>query len=197
MFVTGLVLAAGGSSRLGEPKQLLPYREKTLLDATIGMARSCGFDQLLVTLGGSAAAVRERVDLSGTRVVENPEYGAGCSSSIVTALAVVDPGADGIVLLLGDQPGVSARAVQTLVDVAATMPLGACRYEDGLGHPLWFGRAVFGELRELHGDKAVWRLLESGPYPVTFVPVAGPVPLDVNDRDGYEALLARDAGAGG
>jgi molybdenum cofactor cytidylyltransferase len=196
VFVTGLVLAAGGSSRLGEPKQLLPYRGRTLLDATIGTARSCGFDQLLVTLGGSAAAVRRRVDLTGAEVVENPDFGTGCSSSIVTALGAVDPAADGIVLLLGDQPGVSARAVRALVAGAANAPLAACRYDDALGHPLWFGRAVFDELRDLHGDKAVWKLLESGRYPVAEVPVPGPVPLDVDDRAGYEALLAQDAGAG-
>ena len=51
-FVAGLVLAAGGSSRLGRPKQLLPYRGATLLDAVLGTARACGFDQLLVALGG-------------------------------------------------------------------------------------------------------------------------------------------------
>lgn len=61
MFVTGLVLAAGASVRLGEAKQLLPYRGRTLLDATLDLARSCAFDQLLVTLGGAADLVRERV----------------------------------------------------------------------------------------------------------------------------------------
>ena len=76
MFVTGLVLAAGSSSRLGQPKQLLPYRGTTLLDATLGIARACGFDQLLVTIGGASEEVRRRVDFSGTQVVENLNFTA-------------------------------------------------------------------------------------------------------------------------
>ena len=59
-FVSGLVLAAGGSSRLGRPKQLLPYRGATLLDAVLDTARSCEFDQLVVTLGGSVLERRAR-----------------------------------------------------------------------------------------------------------------------------------------
>ena len=69
-MITGLVLAAGGSRRLGEAKQLLPFRGRTLLGATLDMARACGFDELVVTLGGSAAAIRATVDLSGVRVIE-------------------------------------------------------------------------------------------------------------------------------
>ena len=79
-FVAGLVLAAGGSSRLGRPKQLLPFGGATLLDHTIATARACELDQLLVAVGGSADKVRERVNLTGADVVVNPDYGAGCSS---------------------------------------------------------------------------------------------------------------------
>ena len=84
-FVAGLVLAAGGSSRLGRPKQTLPYDGTTLLGHVLDSARACGFDQLLVTLGGAADEVREKVDLRGADVVENRDYGDGCSSSIAAA----------------------------------------------------------------------------------------------------------------
>ena len=192
MFVTGLVLAAGGSARLGQAKQLLPYRGRTLLDATLDMARSCGFDQLLVTLGGSAAAVRDAVDLSGTTTVENPDFAAGCGSSIGTALPATDARAGGIVLLLGDQPGVRATDVGRLLRAGAATPVGVCRYAGGLGHPFWFRRDVFGGLAALHGDKAVWKLLYSGAYPVTEVPCEGPVPVDVDTPEEYALLLAGD-----
>ena len=62
MVTTGLVLAAGRSSRLGQPKQLLEYRGRTLLDASLDVARASGFDQLIVALGGSADSVRATVD---------------------------------------------------------------------------------------------------------------------------------------
>jgi len=193
MFVTGLVLAAGGSRRLGVPKQLLPYQGSTILGATLETARNCGFDQLVVTLGGASAQVHERIDLDGLRVVENPEFGTGCSSSIVSAFEVVDPRSDGIVLMLGDQPGVTAATVWSLVAEMAgpAAPIGVSRYDDGRGHPFWFGRELFGELRGLHGDKGVWKLIESGRHPVMDVDAAGNVPLDVNDWDDYQALLAQ------
>jgi molybdenum cofactor cytidylyltransferase len=194
VFVAGLVLAAGASLRLGEAKQLLPYRGRTLLDATLDTARRCGFDQLLLTLGGAGAAVRERVDLAGVHVVENAAFSTGCGSSISIAVAAVDPRAEGLVLLLGDQPGVRAADVARLARDAAATPLGVCRYADGLGHPFWFRRDVFADLRDLHGDKAVWKLLHAGSYPVTKVPADGPVPIDVDTRDDYERLLASDRG---
>jgi molybdenum cofactor cytidylyltransferase len=197
MFVTGLVLAAGGSGRLGVPKQLLSYRGGTLLGATLRTARACAFDQLLVTLGGSSAQVREQVELDGVQVVENPDFGSGCSSSIVTALDVVDPRSNGIVLLLADQPGVTSTTVRSLLaavsgPAAGSPPVAVTRYVDGRGHPFWFGRELFGELRRLHGDKGVWKLIESGRYAVTEVDAAGNIPLDVDDWDEYRALLAQE-----
>jgi molybdenum cofactor cytidylyltransferase len=193
VFVTGLVLAAGGSRRLGVPKQLLPYQGGTILGATLETARNCRFDQLIVTLGGASAQVHERIDLDGLRVVENPEFGTGCSSSIVSALEVIDPRSDGIVLMLGDQPGVTSATVWSLVAEVAgpAAPIGVSRYDDGRGHPFWFGRELFGALCALHGDKGVWKLIESGRHPVMDVDAAGNVPLDVDDWGDYQALLAR------
>lgn len=189
-FVTGLVLAAGGSSRLGRPKQLLPYRGATLLDATLRTARCCGFDQLVVALGGSADEVLEEVDLGGFDVVVNEAFGEGCSSSIAAAMCAVDPRAEAVVLLLGDQPGVSAETVGALVAGRGDAPLAVCRYDDGRGHPFLFGRSVFASLVGLRGDKAVWKLLEAGAGDVVEVGVPGPVPLDVDTWSDYEAVLA-------
>ena len=189
-FVAGLVLAAGGSRRLGRPKQLLPYRGATLLDATLGTARACGFDQLLVALGGAEEGVRGQVDLSGVEVVVNPSFGEGCSSSIAAAMAALDGRASVLVLLLGDQPGVRPRTVRSLLAGRGDAPLAVCRYEDGRGHPFAFGRAVFGDLRALHGDKAVWKLLDERAGEVTEVRVPGTVPPDVDTWADYEAVLA-------
>ena len=192
MFVTGLVLAAGGSSRLGQPKQLLQYRGTTLLDAVLRTARGCLFDQLLVTLGGAAEQVRDAVDLTGAAVVLNASYGTGCSSSIVSALDAVDDRSAGIVLLLGDQPGISVHAARSVAGVDA--PIAVCRYRDGIGHPFWFARSVFPQLAELHGDKGVWKLIESGRHAVVEVSVDSAVPADVDTWADYERLLAQGTG---
>ncbi len=190
-FVTGLVLAAGGSSRLGQPKQLLPYRGATLLDAVLGNARGCGFDQLLVTLGGAAEDVRSRVDLSGAEVVLNEAYGTGCSSSIAAAVGALDSRCNVLVLLLGDQPGVTPPTVGALLDGRGAAAIAVCRYDDGLGHPFAFSRELFGELSTLHGDKAIWKYIKgSVPHiPHAEVPIPGPIPRDVDTWADYEAIL--------
>lgn len=175
MFVTGLVLAAGGSTRLT-------------------MARSCGFDQLIVALGGSADDIVGAVDLSGAEVVRNDAYTTGCSSSIAAALDAVDPAADGIVLLLGDKLAVDPATVQGLVSASLGEQLGVCRYRDGLGHPLWLGRAIFPELAGLHGDKAVWRLLDADRSDPVEWQVNRPIPRDVDTWDDYQALVADSEG---
>jgi len=188
--VAGMVLAAGGSLRLGRPKQLLPFRGRTMLDAVLDTARSCGFDQLLVALGGASDEVRAAVDLHGCDVVENPGFGAGCSSSIAAALPSLSSSPDMLVLLLGDQPEVTVDAVRRLLVGRGDAPLSVCRYDDGRGHPFAFGRTMLPHLAAMHGDKAVWRLLDEHAAAVTEVEVPGPVPLDVNTTADYHHLLA-------
>jgi molybdenum cofactor cytidylyltransferase len=193
--VTGLVLGAGGSMRLGRPKQLLPYGDGTLLGHVVGVARACRFDQLIVALGGAADAVRSSVDLDDADVVVNAAYGTGCSSSIAAALGVVDARSDLLVLLLGDQPGVTPAAVEALLAGRGDAPLAVCHYSDGCGHPIAFARSTFAALADLHGDKGVWRLLDQRAGETARVPVAGRIPLDVDTPEDYRAVLA-EAGAG-
>ena len=193
-FATGLVLGAGGSRRLGRPKQVLPYRGGTLLGHVVGVARECRFDQLVVAIGGAADEVRASVDLADADVVVNDDYGEGCSSSIAAALGAVDARCGVLVLMLGDQPGVDARTVGALLAGRGDAPLAVCRYDDGPGHPVAFTRSVFGELAALHGDKGVWRLLDRSPG-VVQVPVAGRIPIDVDTQEDYAAVLASAPGA--
>ena len=189
-FVTGLVLGAGGSRRLGRPKQLLPYGGRPLLEHTLSTARACGFDQLIVPIGGAADEVRERVDFTAVQIVVNDAFGEGCSSSIAAALDTVDRRCDVLVLMLGDQPGVTPQTVRTLLDGRGDAPLAVCRYDDGRGHPIAFARSVFPRLADLHGDKGVWRLLDERAGEVVDVPIAGNVPLDVDTPEDYQAVLA-------
>jgi molybdenum cofactor cytidylyltransferase len=188
-FVTGLVLGAGGSRRMGRPKQLLPYGQSTLLGHVVDTARACPFDQVVVTIGGAADGVRAAVDLAGAEVVQNDAHGLGCSSSIAAALATVDPRCDVMVLMLGDQPGVTVAMVEALLRGRGEAPLAVCRYDDGRGHPIAFARSTFADLAGLHGDKGVWRLLDRCSADVIEVPVAGPIPLDVDTDEDYRAVL--------
>jgi molybdenum cofactor cytidylyltransferase len=193
--VAALVLAAGGSGRLGTPKQLLDYRGATLLEATLTTARAAGFEQVVVALGGAAEEVQARIDLSDLDVVVNPDFGDGCATSIRSGLDHVHPAMHGLVLLLGDQPEVSVDAIHALVAGARGHAVGVCSYDDALGHPLWFDRSMWETLRGLHGDKGVWKLVDAGDATadgradVVRVPVPGVVPRDVDTWDDYHALL--------
>lgn len=188
--VAGLVLGAGSSTRLGRAKQLLPYGDGPLIGHVLDVARACRFDQLVVALGGAADEVRANVDLTGAEVVVNDAHGTGCSSSIAAGLGAVDARIEVLVLMLADQPGVSAETVAELLAGRGDAPLAVCRYDDGRGHPLAFARGTFAELRALHGDKGVWRLLDRRADEVVEVPIAGPIPLDVDTPDDYSAVLA-------
>jgi molybdenum cofactor cytidylyltransferase len=191
--VTGIVLAAGSSSRLGQPKQLLPYGDTTVLGATLEVARNAGFDQLIVTLGGAAQAVRDAVPLHGIDVVAVEDFGHGCSASLRGAMEHVHPQAAGIVLMLGDQPRVDPATVQAVIAQGPATDIMVCRYTDGIGHPFWLSRNVFDDIAQLHGDKGVWKLVESGRYPLRELAVHGSVPLDVDTWDDYRRLLESTA----
>ncbi|MEU4288003.1 nucleotidyltransferase family protein [Kribbella sp. NPDC026596] len=191
MFVTGLLLGADSSPHLGVPWQLLAYHGETLLGATLDVARECSFDQLIVTLGSASEQIHDRVDFDGARVVESPHADTG-SSSIVPALDAVDRRTDGIVVLLGDQPGVTSATVWSLVAEVAgpATPIGVSRYDDGHGHPCWFGKELFGELRQLRNDADLWELIEGGRYPLTQVDAIGNVPPRAGTWDDYRRLVS-------
>lgn len=191
-FIAGLVLAAGASTRLGQPKQLLPFGRTTMFGRVV--AETCaaaGLDQVVVVIGGSAAAVRRQVDFGTATVVENPEFAEGCASSYRTGLAALDPRAEAVAVLLGDQPGLD----RGVIDLVAAewrrdqAPIKLASYHGRLGHPMLFARSLFESLAALRGDKAAWKLVDAHPDRVRPVVVDRPSPLDVNTWEEYEALL--------
>ncbi len=133
--------------------------------------------------------MRDTLPLNRIDVVTVAEPGTGCAASLRAALDRVDARADGIVLMLGDQPGVQPATLRRMIDEGPGADIAVCRYDDGIGHPLWLGRSVFGELRELHGDKAVWKIVESGRHLVRELAVGGSIPPDVDTWDDYHRLV--------
>ena len=130
-------------------------------------------------------------------MIENDFFGDGCSSSIAIALTAVDEQCGVLVLMLGDQPGVTSATVEKLLAGRGDSALAACAYDDGRGHPLAFVRSTFDQLASLHGDKGVWKLLDRAGDEVVDVPVPGPIPLDVDTWEDYEAVVRRAATARG
>src|SRR5262245_12975134 len=107
-FISGLILGAGASQRFGEPKQLLPFADTTLLGWVVRQVQRADLlDETIVVLGRSAGEIRERVDFGDARVVENPVFTEGCASSYRAGIASINPRSDAIMIMLGDQPGIT------------------------------------------------------------------------------------------
>ncbi|MET9465321.1 nucleotidyltransferase family protein [Streptomyces sp. NPDC006544] len=140
--IAGLLLAAGGGRRLGgRPKALLPYRGRPLVENAVRVLREAGCGPLHVVLGASAAEVRERADLSGCVVSDNPDWAEGMGSSLRVGLAsLAGTGADAALVSLVDQPGIGPEAVAR-VRLAYRSPasLVAAAYDGERGHPVLFG----------------------------------------------------------
>ena len=187
-----MVLGAGKSSRFGTPKQLLPFGDTTLLGQAVRNANASALNRVVVVLGRASEELRAAVDFGRAEVVENTAYGTGCASSLLAGLDAAGEDCDAIALLLGDQPGVRSKFIDhVLATWQQNRPWAAVTaYMGGLGHPFVFAREAFGELRSLHGDKAVWKLIEAHPERVSRVEIAAPLPPDVDDPEDYDLTLA-------
>jgi molybdenum cofactor cytidylyltransferase len=190
-FLTGLVLAAGSSCRFGQPKQLLPYRGTTLLGWTVAQAEaSPDLDEVLLVLGHARDQILAGLTLHRARPIINSEFHEGCAASYRTGLAAADPDTDGVMILLGDQPGVDVEIIGHVADAwrAGGSLIVVAAYQGIPGHPLLFNRQLFPDLAALHGDKAAWKILDRNPDQVHRVEVGRPLPPDVDTPADYEAL---------
>jgi molybdenum cofactor cytidylyltransferase len=193
-FISGLVLGAGLSQRLGQPKQLLPYRGSTLLGWVVSQAQSAkGLDQIVVVLGRAADQIRQQVDFGSARVVENPEFGDGCASSYRAGIGAVGSKSDAIMIILGDQPGIEPELIDKVAEEwrQSQSEVALCSYRGKLGHPMIFARSLFGQLMALHGDKAAWKLVDANAEMVQEIAIDLPFPDDINTYDDLERLGAR------
>jgi molybdenum cofactor cytidylyltransferase len=191
--VVGVLLGAGASRRLGRPKQTLPLGDTTVLGWTLRDAEHSALDRVCVVLGGAADEARRAIQPSRGDVVYNAAYGSGCASSLLAGLDYAGD-CDAIMMLLGDMPGVDATIIDAVLAAWRVDPTWAAvtAYDDGLGHPFVFSVDAFPALRALHGDKAVWKLVESEPEPrVHRVHVHAPRPLDIDTWEDYVAVSQR------
>jgi molybdenum cofactor cytidylyltransferase len=189
----GIVLGAGSSQRLGRPKQTLRFGPTTLLAHVVGDVEASALDRVVVVLGGNFETVAPTLNPSRALVVSNAGYGSGCASSLLAGLdSAGEPGA--IMLLLGDMPGVDKIVIDALLDGVDRNPTWAAvtQYRDGsIGHPFVFSNAAFETLRRLHGDKAVWKIVDREPQSkVARIPIDVDLPRDVDTWDDYLAVCA-------
>jgi len=190
--VAAVVLAAGGSTRMGRPKPLLPWRGRSLLRHAAEVARAGGCDPAVVVLGGAADRLRPELDDTQVTVVENPAWDQGPGTSVRAGLAAVGS-ADAVVFLACDQPFVDAAHVRRLIAAhrATGRPMAASEYGGTVGVPALFARAVFPELHRLAPAAGARQLLARRPDRVAVVPFpAGAIDLDTPED--YARWLTED-----
>jgi molybdenum cofactor cytidylyltransferase len=180
--VVAVILAAGGSERFGATKLIAEVADRPLVAHAVAAAHDAGADRVIVVVGHDADAVAAAAAAGGDiEVVINPDHRDGQATSLRAGITAATelPEAEVAVVLLADQPGVSAAAVRT---VAAAVSDGSsaarASYVDGPGHPVAFARRVWDRLTAVTGDKGARDLLDE--LAVAHVLVAGEVPGDID-----------------
>ncbi len=190
-----VVLAAGAGRRMGKVKPLLPYGGGSLVENALKAALGCGMDTVAVVVGYEAQAVKEEIGKWGPLIIENPEWAEGIGSSIRTAIRAIqqkDPGIDGIILMVCDQPFVTFSVLKALIkkQEETRMPITASRYDGIHGTPALFHRRFFPDLSHLEGDRGAGLLIKENASLVATVdfPAGG---VDIDTGKDYEQLRAQ------
>jgi molybdenum cofactor cytidylyltransferase len=193
MTSVGLILlAAGSSTRLREPKQNLMYEGQPLLQRAIQTALASVCQPVLVILGSNAEAFQAGLNDLPVQTVFNPDWSEGMASSIrrgVSALNEISPDLDGAVIMVCDQPFVTSALLDQMVAQKKLHGHGiiACAYKDTLGTPALFDKQFFPELLALQGPEGAKKLLFQHAAIVT--PIAFPLgTFDIDTPQDYQAL---------
>lgn len=192
----GLLLAAGASTRMGRPKQLLPVAGSILLGQILQEALLSDLDRVVLVLGHEAAKIREALSSHFThprlRVVENSRYLEGMSTSILAGLSEVRQEYDHVMILLGDMPHITAPLINQLLHgyLHSRHPLGAVLVKGRRSHPVIIGRRFYGDLERLSGDAGARGLFAEYADQVFLLEREGElVALDIDTEADYESFL--------
>lgn len=189
--IAAVILAAGVSSRMGEPKQLLRLGGKTLLEQVLDTARSAALDEIVVVLGAAAENIRQQVDLSKIKVVINSSYQQGMGTSLGAGLATLDPAINAAVILLGDQPFVRPATLDRICEeyrrshAQIVIPL----YNGFRGNPVLLDRSVFSEVMALSGDVGCRAIFGNHVEGIVKLPVDDVgILLDIDSKADFDKL---------
>jgi len=194
--ISGVILAAGTGSRFGGTKQLIHLGGKPLVQHVIDASVAAGLDEIVVVLGHDAERVRGGIRLPGTaRAVDNPDYRKGQATSLAAGLHAAARDSEAAVVLLADQPGVTAATIGSLVQafVAHRRPIVRAVFRDGPG-PALLSREVWDEAMRLSGDAGARTLIASHPGWVQEIEIESDAPPDVDTREDAARLGADPAG---
>jgi len=182
---------------MGEPKQLLPVRGRPLLETALAAACDSQLDEVVVVLGAHADEIRRSVRFGRARVVLNPDHAQGMSTSLRAGIASLTPNVGRAVVILGDQPDITAEVVDRLLETQAASGLPAAALSfDGLLHPpVVLARELWGDIAALQGDVGCRALVRAHPELVAAVAAGRPGahPIDIDTLDDYRRLVGAES----
>lgn len=190
-----VLLAAGESSRMGSPKQLLPYGGQTLIEYMVKIAGSSKAKLVVVVLGAKADSIATKIDNNSAILVVNDSWQEGMASSIRTGIKTLiqaDPNAVGAILLVCDQPDITSQLINDLIDahLQTGKPIITCSYADTFGPPALFHRSIFPDLLQLKGDVGARSILQQHIQDVETVAFPRGS-RDIDTKADYEELTKR------
>jgi molybdenum cofactor cytidylyltransferase len=193
MNKTGIViLAAGSSSRLGKPKQLLSYENKSFIQNIASEAIKADLYPIVIVTGANAEQVSLALNKKDEEIVYNEHWQQGMASSIVAGISkmlLLDDNVEAALIAVCDQPFVTAELLQALINKKAETGKGivACTYADTAGTPVLFDRKYFIDLQQLKGEEGAKKLLKL--YEADLVTVSFPQgSIDIDTEADYKAL---------
>jgi molybdenum cofactor cytidylyltransferase len=192
MSIGAIVLAAGGSTRFGRPKQLLKFHGESLVRRAVTAALGAGCAKVIVVAGESDDAVREELRETPAAVIRNSEWEHGLGTSIRCGLEFLmasNRELEAIVLLTCDQPFVEADVVASLIAEAkrSGKPIVASSYANTLGVPAFFAGSCFSALLDLPDDSGAKSLIQSGIDKVASIPFEDGA-TDIDTPEDFERL---------
>lgn len=195
MTIAAIILAAGSSRRLGQPKQLLRLDGESLLRATAITVRATSCDQVCAVLGANATKIAPELDGLGVTVLHNAGWSEGMASSIRCGVTwAMHGGHDAVAICVCDQPRLTARHVDELIaKYRATGAVVASRYDGKLGVPAVFPRPQFRQLLALTGDQGARSVIANSPDTIAMAWPDGAQDIDTPED---AAELARHVSSG-
>lgn len=153
--IAGIILAAGEASRLGSPKQLLPWRGKTFINSVVETALFAGLDPVVVVIGAYGKKVNKEVEDYPVIVVENPNWQQGQSTSVKAGINALPDSIGGVLFLLADQPQINVEFIRALIERAYQTPskIIAPIINGKRVNPVYFDRTTFEALNHISGAK--------------------------------------------
>jgi molybdenum cofactor cytidylyltransferase len=181
------ILAAGMSTRLGRPKQLLPLAGRPIVEHVARRARASKADRVLAVIGAARDATENLLENTLDEIVINEFYPRGQGVSIAAAVRYLIGTddlfgtCDAVVIVLGDQPAIDTAVIDAVIDAwRSGAGIVMAKYSDRAGHPVLFDRQYWSELVELDGDEGGRAVIARHEANVHYVQVESPSPMDVD-----------------